>query len=363
MAERESVGLGADGFEELAEDVVDPGDVLSGADQVSGFEEEADDSGGRAFGPLRVFEDFVFKGRGELIVKGLGGRVGHAEAGEHGPDGADAVGHVFFVDDVGLAELHGEGGHAALDERAGEGFFEQFHVGRVLLLGDHEEAGGPGKGLSLLEGVLVLGAGVGVNEHVGDGLDPVVVQVNDQGGPGLHDAGEDGVGDALGERAVLVSGEGAVQVLLGQADAAGAGLEADGVHEGEAEERALFERAFFEALEDFLDHDHASDLVAVHAGGEPDHGPGHGRPDLHHGQAAHGEVGPGEDLEEGVFDLLRGSGVTLVHARILRAHGVSDVSEVFQSLLDLGLFLGAVLFALDFGNVAEDFEGLHDLEG
>ena len=65
------------------------------------------------------------------------------------------------------------------------------------------------------------------------------------------------------------------------------------------------EEATFDSFKDFLDNHDAADLVAMAAGGEPDHGTGMDADRGHERQSAEGKVRAGENLEKGIADLYR----------------------------------------------------------
>lgn len=272
---------------------------MSGFDLVAGSGEESDDAAFGAEGFIGVPEQFAagISGRHGIVERGSLG-FDHFEFGQQIADDANAIGDVFFIHDVAAAQFQGKGGYVADEQVEGERMNQFFGID------DGTEAGLTGKLFGQVIGGLVFGAGIAVEEGIRDGLDPVVVQVNDQRRTGLHDAIEDTMRNSLSQRSFGVAGERAIQVLPSDGNVAGNGFETDGIHEGKGMNRAV-EEATFDFLKDFLDNHDAAHLVAMAAGGQPDHGTGIHADRGHKRQSAEGKVRTGENLEKGIADLHR----------------------------------------------------------
>ncbi len=298
MAENDAVARRSQGLLQFAEGIVSTRDGLPLLHAASGLDQEADDATGRSHGRVDVTEQLVAQVAGHGMLGRFIDGFRKSEVREHTPDGAAAQPRQVLIDDVGAAEFERERGHVVPEQTVRQ------RAVCFLRVADDEESGGLADFARALVDGAVIRPGKRVEQRVGNRLHPVVVQVEHERRLGFHDGGKNAVRDTFAERTRAAAGKGPVEVFFRGRDVTGRRLETEGVHQRERVQRPPAQRRFAQALEDLLDDDHAADFVAVPARGQPHYRPGLRARGGHHGQPPPRQVGPRQNAQERVLDLL-----------------------------------------------------------
>ena len=289
MTQDDAAGLSCDCLDQLAIDVVDLGQLAAPVDYLPRLDQKPDDAGGGGWWFVRIVQYPAGNLPGKLEIHlALRGRD-HLQRRENIKYCRETICHVDFINDVSLAQLQSDGRDVVMQQAAGDGFIENVIV-VILLFVNHHEATCFGELQTPVIGVTVVLAGVGIYQGIGNALDPVVVQVDDQVGFCADDGGKDGVGDALGDGAVGIAGKTAIKIFIADADVTGDGLKADGVHHGESINSAAQQGRFFQQFKHLLNDHDAAHFIAMDATCHPDHRAGDFTVDHHHGQTPLGQV-------------------------------------------------------------------------